>query len=576
MATQAIKLYKNSDSDTDKRVGINLTASTNPEYTLDVNGSLRITTLSGFNNKITVPLVSSTFGQSSSKALFQFVAPTTGTPFIPAFMFPSKVGSWALATNPGSNEYFYFVYNNGGGTGNDNTRRYYLDPSNGNTNTSYKILTTAETVSVGNGGTGATTFTSGALLTGNGTSAIAAYTPAWQAWTGGTTAGPKAKIKLGNVDYESAAIPAASSSASGIVTTGNQTFAGRKTMALISPSIYDGTGNTSRYKHLYFRNNAGTMVGEVEYDSGDVTNVSGGTFWFTEMSPKSTADTATTGYYEAYALPTVTTGRTTNASYRIITTKGGTMPARFSMYQSYQPYFVFKPSNSTNNGNDYYGPASIWVNSGNSTYVNQNTMYFRLYSPSKNNSTTTTYTSYYDQFTLPDAEVGRTESGSYDILTTKNTVTIAQGGTGATTRLNALKALTNENVGTSATYFLTITDSWGKGGYSSVANAKTVLGLGSAAYLDYSGTIYGSGQMGWKKVSITLTNGAGSVECTGVTADSVVQAIRVGKYSDTSGGYSTHIGAAATNAGNVKVFSTASGTVTWSTYLWWSKTATGG
>ena len=57
------------------------------------------------------------------------------------------------------------------------------------------------------------------------------------------------------------------------------------------------------------------------------------------------------------------------------------------------------------------------------------------------------------------------------------TVAIANGGTGATTRLNALKALTNENVGTSAQYFLTITSSWGKGGYSSTANAKTVLGI---------------------------------------------------------------------------------------------------
>ena len=62
------------------------------------------------------------------------------------------------------------------------------------------------------------------------------------------------------------------------------------------------------------------------------------------------------------------------------------------------------------------------------------------------------------------------------------TVAIANGGTGATTRLNAAKALTNENVGTDATYFITMTTSWGKFGYTSVANAKTVLGLGSAAY----------------------------------------------------------------------------------------------
>ena len=66
------------------------------------------------------------------------------------------------------------------------------------------------------------------------------------------------------------------------------------------------------------------------------------------------------------------------------------------------------------------------------------------------------------------------------------TVAIANGGTGATTRLNALKNLTNENVGSSANYFLTITSSWGKGGYTSVADAKTVLGLKSAAYTESS------------------------------------------------------------------------------------------
>ena len=62
------------------------------------------------------------------------------------------------------------------------------------------------------------------------------------------------------------------------------------------------------------------------------------------------------------------------------------------------------------------------------------------------------------------------------------TVAIEHGGTGATSRLNAVKALTNENVATAATHFLTITTSWGKAGYSTVANVKTILGLGSAAY----------------------------------------------------------------------------------------------
>lgn len=71
-------------------------------------------------------------------------------------------------------------------------------------------------------------------------------------------------------------------------------------------------------------------------------------------------------------------------------------------------------------------------------------------------------------------------------------ISIANGGTGQTTRLGALKALTDENVGTNATYFLTITKNWGKGGYTSVADVKTVLGLGSAAYKNSTTTLSAS------------------------------------------------------------------------------------
>ena len=68
------------------------------------------------------------------------------------------------------------------------------------------------------------------------------------------------------------------------------------------------------------------------------------------------------------------------------------------------------------------------------------------------------------------------------VVTACGAIGIANGGTGATTRLNAVKNLTNENVGSGANYFLTITTSWGKAGYTSIADAKTALGLGSAAY----------------------------------------------------------------------------------------------
>lgn len=62
------------------------------------------------------------------------------------------------------------------------------------------------------------------------------------------------------------------------------------------------------------------------------------------------------------------------------------------------------------------------------------------------------------------------------------TVAIANGGTGSTTRVNAVKSLLNENVGTSAQFFLTCANNWANDGYTSVADAKTVLGLGTAAY----------------------------------------------------------------------------------------------
>lgn len=55
------------------------------------------------------------------------------------------------------------------------------------------------------------------------------------------------------------------------------------------------------------------------------------------------------------------------------------------------------------------------------------------------------------------------------------TVAIAHGGTGATTRLGAAKALTDEPV-TTPGFVVGLTDSWGKFGYTSIANLKTTLG----------------------------------------------------------------------------------------------------
>ena len=69
---------------------------------------------------------------------------------------------------------------------------------------------------------------------------------------------------------------------------------------------------------------------------------------------------------------------------------------------------------------------------------------------------------------------------------TTGALPIANGGTGATDRLTAFKNLTNQNVGTNATHFVTLTTSWATAGYSTVANVKTVLGMKCTQL--YSGT----------------------------------------------------------------------------------------
>ena len=141
-------------------------------------------------------------------------------------------------------------------------------------------------------------------------------------WANGTTGGPTIKTTVNGVAGTAVAIPVASTSYSGVVTTTTQRFKGRKGFGYLSFYGQDDSGAASRYPgDTYYYNNAGTKVAEAWYDCGNVTNITTGTFTWREYSPNSTANTATTGYYETYSLPTVTAGRTANAGYTILTTK---------------------------------------------------------------------------------------------------------------------------------------------------------------------------------------------------------------------------------------------------------------
>lgn len=104
--------------------------------------------------------------------------------------------NWAKATNFVPKKGELIVYSDGGGTG-------------------------VPKFKVGDGTTvvGTLKFVEGSMPT----------TGTW-AWTNGTTAGPTAKLTLGEKEISVAALPTASTAVSGIITTGSQSLAGTKTL----------------------------------------------------------------------------------------------------------------------------------------------------------------------------------------------------------------------------------------------------------------------------------------------------------------------------------------------------------
>lgn len=90
----------------------------------------------------------------------------------------------------------------------------------------------------------------------------------------------------------------------------------------VHPYLRVRTIGSARYPlDITLHNDAGTKVGEMWYDQGTTTNVTTGGWCFRAWSPKSTADTGVTSYYETCRLPAVNVGRTANAVYDILTSK---------------------------------------------------------------------------------------------------------------------------------------------------------------------------------------------------------------------------------------------------------------
>lgn len=139
---------------------------------------------------------------------------------------------------------------------------------------------------------------------------------------GYVAAAPNDTTKFLRGDASWAALPSASTTVAGIVTTANQSFEGRKTFKLINPTIYDGTGGSSRHRYIYFNNNVGNLA-YMRFDAGHATNFTASQFGFLQYSPPTT--TATTPYinssgtktYEMYYLPAATKNLAANKSYYI-------------------------------------------------------------------------------------------------------------------------------------------------------------------------------------------------------------------------------------------------------------------
>jgi hypothetical protein len=133
------------------------------------------------------------------------------------------------------------------------------------------------TLNVAAGGTGSASLSTGAVLVGNGTSAVSTVAPS----TSGNV------LTSNGSSWASSALPVASSSVSGVVNTGTQTFAGSKTFStgVTSANGYNFTSNSSLFwtgaeAQIRIAGSMRLFVGATSagFDLSDVQKVGGGSF----------------------------------------------------------------------------------------------------------------------------------------------------------------------------------------------------------------------------------------------------------------------------------------------------------
>lgn len=210
------------------------------------------------------------------------------------------------------------------------------------------------------------------------------------------------------------------------------------------------TGNLSlQNKNLYFTNYSNKTAAELFYMT---TSTTYSNFRFRQYSKTSSNDATPLSTFEEYQLPNADYGRTENKYYTIATNKnpelldgrwlsltGGTVTGTLNTTGNFYAQYYMWINNADNLPSITFMPKKLNTGIGEIKYdgtsTNSNScFYFTQYSRS---SSDYSKLNYYEKYELPLTTTNRTSNVSYNILTSKNAVTIAQGGTGATNETDA-------------------------------------------------------------------------------------------------------------------------------------------
>lgn len=338
---------------------------------------------------------------------------------------------------------------------------YKLPTFTASADTNYDILTSKSAVTIAQGGTGATSASAARTNLGLGTMATEAasdYLPISGKAVGiktSNTAGYETDT-LGYFQHQRTtntdtwAIKTNSGTSSFYVNyeTGSATSIGTITASLLK--TYDSGG----YPGVAFATSAAAGVyGVINFDS--VTNHR---FYFIQRY------TAGATYAERYVFPAATTTMSEDVWYQILTNKnavtvaqggtGATTAANARTNLGLGSIATASTSDYIPTAN-YTGNYKIYSNSNEITslYILNSSGSSRTNIFTYTNSNTTNQlrfrewtngTSYWEQYALPEPTASSSASGqTYSILTSKSAVTIAQGGTGQTTRAAAIDAFMN-------------------------------------------------------------------------------------------------------------------------------------